>query len=87
MMRNREAQKVIDDPHEILDQGEPVNISDLYENGMIEIARLEGGASFGEEALVENKYRQCTIKCTQRTHFLTISVKDYHKFQERLKDI
>ena len=39
-------------------------MADLYEEGMVDIARLEGGGSFGELALVDGKPRFATIKCT-----------------------
>lgn len=79
------ARLIQDDIYGILDPGETVNVADLYEEGMVDIARLEGGSSFGELALVDGKPRFATIKCTQRTHFLTIHVDDYEKAREKIK--
>jgi CRP-like cAMP-binding protein len=52
---------------------------------MVDIARLEGGSSFGELALIDGKPRFSTIKCTERTHFLTIHREDYEKAKEKIK--
>ena len=52
---------------------------------MIEIARIGGSASFGELALIDGKPRFTTIKCTQRTHFITINKDDYAKAKEKIK--
>lgn len=68
-----------------MDPGEPINVRDLYEVGMLDIARLEGGGSFGELALLDGKPRAATIKCTQRTHFMTISIDDYDKALKQIK--
>lgn len=68
-----------------MDEGEPIEISDLYDEGMVDIGRLEGSGSFGELALVDGKPRFATIKCTQRTHFMTISIEDYEKAKEKIK--
>lgn len=57
-------------------------MNDLYEPQMVDIARLEGAGSFGELALVDGKPRLATIKCTERTHFMTISIEDYEKAKE-----
>ena len=52
---------------------------------MVDIARLEGAGSFGELALLDGKPRFATIKCTQRTHFLTIHIDDFEKAKEKIK--
>ena len=52
---------------------------------MVDIARLEGASSFGELALIDGKPRFATIKCTERTHFLTINRDDYEKAKEKIK--
>jgi CRP-like cAMP-binding protein len=51
----------------------------LLEPGFIDIARLEGGASFGELALLDGKPRMATIKCLTRCHFISLSRVDYEK--------
>lgn len=68
-----------------MDPGAPVKVSDLYDEGMVDIARLEGSSSFGELALIDGKPRFATIKCTQRTHFLTIHRDDFEAAKERIK--
>lgn len=67
-----------------MDEGPPIVISDLYDEGMVDIGRLEGAASFGELALIDQKPRFATIKCTQRTHFMTIHFEDYEKAKDRI---
>jgi len=57
----------------LLDDGEYVNPIDLLEEGNVDIARLEGGASFGELALLDGKPRMATIKVLKRAHFLRIN--------------
>ena len=61
------------------------DLRDLYDEGMVDIARLEGAGSFGELALIDGKPRFATAKCTERTHFLVISVDDFKKAQEKIK--
>ena len=57
----------------------------MYDEGMVDIARLEGAGSFGELALIDGKPRFATAKCCERTHFLVISVNDFRRAQERIK--
>jgi len=52
---------------------------------MVDIARLEGAGSFGELALIDGKPRFATAKCTERTHFLVISIDDFKRAQEKIK--
>lgn len=52
---------------------------------MVDIARLEGAGSFGELALIDGKPRFATIKCTERTHFLTIHCDDFEKAREKIR--
>ena len=79
------AKLLQDDIYGILDPGKPVKPSDLYEEGMVDIARLEGAGSFGELALLDSKPRFTTIKCTERTHFLTVSAADFEKAKARIE--
>jgi CRP-like cAMP-binding protein len=58
------------------DQIDPVS---LIEPGMIDIARLEGGCSFGELALLDGKPRMATIKSLTRSHLMVLSKQDYEK--------
>lgn len=80
-----EQLKVPVDPYGVRDEGDPIDVGDLYDRNMVDIAWLEGGASFGELALVDGKPRAATIKCVQKTHFLTISIDDYDKAQKQIK--
>jgi hypothetical protein len=84
-MKALHARLFHEDIHDILDPGEPVEPDDLYEPKYVDIARLEGAGSFGELALIDGKPRMATIKCTERTHFLTIHHEDYEKAKERIK--
>ena len=46
---------------------------------MIDIARLSGGASFGELALLDGKPRLATIKALTNCHIMTITKQDYER--------
>jgi cAMP-dependent protein kinase regulator len=46
---------------------------------MIDIARLEGGCSFGELALLDGKPRMATIKALKNCHIMTITKLDYER--------
>jgi len=46
---------------------------------MIDAARLSGGASFGELALLDGKPRMATIKALTNCHIMTITKQDYEK--------
>mmetsp|Transcript_12648 Transcript_12648/g.12465 ORF Transcript_12648/g.12465 Transcript_12648/m.12465 type:complete len:125 (-) Transcript_12648:810-1184(-) len=45
----------------------------------MEVKVLTAGQSFGELALIQNKPRAATIRCTQDTHFAVLSRQDYGK--------
>ena len=60
----------------------------------VEFSRLQGGTSFGEQALLKNNepmLRAATIKCTRDCHFAVMSKEDFHnilknKFQKSKLD-
>ncbi len=45
----------------------------------IEVATLKAGKSFGELALIKNRPRAATIKCSEACHFAVINKADYTK--------
>jgi len=58
------------DPFRLLNEGKKIEPSVLVDGGFIDIARLGGGASFGELALIDGKPRMCTVKAISRVHML-----------------
>ena len=52
---------------------------DLLESGNVDIARLEGGGSFGESCLIDGKPRMATVKGLKRTHCIILSKKLYNQ--------
>jgi CRP-like cAMP-binding protein len=45
----------------------------------IEVVSLRTGKSFGELALIKNKPRAATIKCSEDCHFAVMQKADYNK--------
>lgn len=47
---------------------------------------MRAGDSFGEYALITNKPRSATVKCTENTHFAVLEKQDYQKVYGRLQE-
>ena len=60
-------------------EGDPIDPVSLMEPGFIDIARLEGGCSFGELALIDGKPRMANLVCLTRSHFMVLSKADYER--------
>ncbi|CDW81071.1 UNKNOWN [Stylonychia lemnae] len=50
-----------------------------------EFTQLKAGKSFGELALIKNKPRAATIKCTEDCHFAVMSKTDYEKVLQKIE--
>ena len=73
------SKKPKDDEWKLAYEGDPIEPSELLDDGHVEMARLEPGACFGELALIDGKPRMATIKCVTRCHFLILNRQDYIK--------
>ncbi len=74
----------MNDTFELLSDGYKVNPLDLLEPGNVDIARLEGGGSCGEQCLIDGKPRKATVKALKRTHCIILSKKLYNQALQEL---
>ena len=59
--------------------GEPADPIALTNKGMVDIARVVPGGSFGALALVDGKPRLSTTKCITRVHLLVLNKADWRE--------
>ena len=60
------------DEFHIWSDGEAVDPIALTSKGMIDIARIIAGGSFGQMSLTDGKPRLSTVKCLSRVHLLIL---------------
>lgn len=62
-----------------MSDGEHADPIALTTKGMVDIARILAGGSFGALALVDGKPRMTTTKCLTRCHLLVLNKNDWKK--------
>ena len=70
------------DVNHVMSEGELADPFALTSKGMVDIARVVAGGSFGGNALTDGKPRLSTTKCISRCHLLVLNVADW-KTSER----
>lgn len=60
-------------------------INEEEEKYFVTAVNLKSGKSFGELALIKNKPRAATIKCTEECHIASMSKADYEKVLARIE--
>ena len=50
-----------------------------------EVVSLKSGKSFGELALIKNKPRAATIKCSEDCHFAVMNKTDYERILSKIE--
>ena len=53
----------------------------------MQVGQLTAGRSFGELALISNKPRAATIRCSEPTHFATLDKNAYEKVFAKLEEM
>ena len=76
---NPEKKHVLEARKEDPTAGGEEDVEAAFDDLFIEVAKLEGGQSFGELALISSKPRAATIRCKKDTHFAVLDKNAYQK--------
>lgn len=77
--------KVEQDIYRVRSEGEEANPVALTAKGMVDIARVVAGGSFGALALIDGKPRLTTAKCLTRCHLLVLNRSDWRRSEHDIK--